>query len=80
MKATITFDLDEPVERIEHIRCIKAIDLSMAIYDLDQYLRTKTKYESDGMSEEVYEAYDSIRDKLRDILVERHISYDQLIN
>ena len=80
MKATITFDLDEPGERTEHIRCIKAIDLSMAIYDLDQYLRTKTKYESDGMPAEVYEAYESMRDKFKEILEERHISYDELIN
>lgn len=80
MKATLTFDLDEPEERTEHIRCIKAIDLSMAIYDLDQYLRAKTKYESEGMTSEVYDAYDLMREKLREILEERNISYDELIN
>ena len=78
--ATLTFDLTDAYDMIEHKRCVKAMDICMAIWEMDQYLRTKTKYESDGMSSEVYDAYDSMRDKLREILEERSISFDELIN
>jgi hypothetical protein len=78
--ATLTFDLTDPDDLIEHKRCIKAIDVCLAIWDMDQYLRTKTKYESEGMSSEVYDAYDTMREKLREILEDRSISFDELIN
>jgi hypothetical protein len=80
MKAQLTFDLFDAEDMIEHKRCIKALDICMAIWEMDQYLRTKTKYESEGMSSEVYDAYDSMREKLREILEERSISFDELIN
>jgi hypothetical protein len=80
MKAILEFDLNEPDDMIEHKRCIKAIDVCLAIWDMDQYLRTKTKYESNDMTEEEYNAYESMRDKLREILEERSISFDELIN
>jgi hypothetical protein len=78
--ATLTFDLTDADDVIEHKRCIKSIDVCLAMWEMDQYLRTKTKYESEGMSSEVYEAYDSMREKLREILVDRNISFDELIN
>jgi len=78
--ATLTFDLTDPYDIIEHKRCVKAIDVCLAIWDMDQYLRTKTKYESESMPSEVYDAYDTMREKLREILEERSISFDELIN
>jgi len=80
MKAQLTFDLFDAEDMIEHKRCIKALDICMAIWEMDQYLRTKTKYESDKMTEEEYKAYETMRDKLREILEERTISFDELIN
>jgi hypothetical protein len=80
MKAILEFDLNEAEDMIEHKRCIKALDICLAIWDMDQYLRTRIKYESDGMTEEEYNAYETMRDKLREILEERSISFDELIN
>ena len=80
MKAILEFDLNEADDMIEHKRCIKALDICLAIWEMDQYLRTKTKYESDGMTEEEYNAYETMREKLRELLEERSISFDELIN
>jgi hypothetical protein len=78
--ATLTFDLTDPDDLIEHKRCIKAIDVCLVIWDMDQYLRTRIKYESDTMTNEECGAYETMRDKLREILEERSISFDELIN
>jgi hypothetical protein len=78
--ATLTFDLTDAYDMIEHKRCVKAMDICMAIWEMDQYLRTKTKYESDNMTDEEYKAYESTREKLREILEEKAISFDELIN
>ena len=47
----------------------------LALWDLDQYLRSETKY-NDALDDKTYEAYDSVRTKLREFMHEHNISFD----
>lgn len=80
MKGTLEFNLDEPEDEIAYMRCVKAKDMALALWDVDQYLRAKTKYAPDSMSPEVYESLLETRDKLREIMSDNNIDLDELMS
>jgi hypothetical protein len=48
MKATLTFNLDNPDDALEHFRCIKSIDMALFIWDFANKLRELTDTSEDG--------------------------------
>jgi hypothetical protein len=80
MKAILEFDLNEPDDVEAHKRAVKALDLVIALWDIDQYLRSSLKYSSDGLTEDQYKVLDETREKFHDILRDRNISFDELLN
>lgn len=36
MEATLKFDLNDPEQRMEHFRCTKALDMAIALFDIQQ--------------------------------------------
>jgi hypothetical protein len=80
MKAKLIFDLEDRFDEEAHLRAVKSLDLAMVIYDMDQYLRSQTKYAPDSMSSEVYDALEAARDKLHEIMSERSIDLDKLVS
>lgn len=79
MKAILEFDLNEPEDVVAHKRAVKALDLILALWDMDQYLRSQTKYAPDSMSSEVWDALADVREKLHEIKTEYNISFDELL-
>jgi hypothetical protein len=77
MKATLEFNLDDGDDKAAHLRAIKALDMAIALWDMDQYLRGLIKYGE--LDDKVYQALEEARDKLRDILNERSIDLDELL-
>jgi len=45
---------------------------------LDQSLRAKTKYASDDLPQEKYDAYKEIRDKLRELMLNNNLDFDMV--
>ena len=80
MKAILEFNLDDSYDKEAHKRAVKSLDLVLALWDMDQYLRSETKYAPDSMSQEVYDALDKTRDKFYEILNDHNISFDELIS
>lgn len=80
MEATLRFNLDDSGERQAHLRAIKSTNLVIALWDIDQHLRAKTKYAPDSMPPEVYEALLETRDKLHQIMSEHNIDLDELLS
>ena len=74
MKAILEFDL--PDDHDEFLKVSRASDLYLAIWDLDQWLRSQTKYAPDDMSEDSYKAYQDCRDKLRQLLNEYNVNFE----
>ena len=74
MKAILEFNL--PEENDEFDLAVNAVKWYSVCWELDQYLRSKTKYAPDSMPNEVYEALNETRDKLRELLIENNINFD----
>ena len=73
MKAILEFNL--PEENVEFEFAINASKWCSVCWELEQYLRSKTKYAPDSMSNEVYEALNETRDKLRELLIEYNVKF-----
>lgn len=70
MKAKLIFDMDEPEDVIAHLRCTKALDMALALWDFSNKLRSISKYGSgdEDISQEFY-----------NILEEYNINLDKLV-
>lgn len=73
MKAILEFNLDEPDDQMAHIRCIKSLDLVLAIWDFQRHIIELIK-NGDGMEDitEVSQAFS-------EMLQEHGIKLDELI-
>ncbi len=41
MKGTLTFDLKDDQDRQEHLRCVKAIDMTCVLFEIDRNFKKK---------------------------------------
>ena len=78
MKATLEFDLEEGQDKTAHLRCVKAVIMAVALWDMDQYLRGLIKYGE--LDDATYKTLEETRDKLREIMSENSIDLDELLN
>jgi hypothetical protein len=74
-KAILQFDLDDPQERANHKRAVRALDYVLALWEIDQELRAIEKYREFN-TEEAKELIIEIRAKFYDVLSERDINLD----
>lgn len=74
MKAILKFDL--PEERKEFELATNSFKWYSVVWDMDQYLRSQTKYAPDSMSEETYKAFSDAREKLYQILNQNEVHFD----
>ena len=76
MKAILEFNL--PEDQQEFDLATKGMAFWSILWDLDQSLRAKTKYASDDLPQDKYDAYQEIRDELRELMSENMISFDMV--
>ena len=74
MKAILKYDLPEEVTEFE-MAC-NAEYMHLVLWELDQWLRSNTKYAPDGTHEEAYTAYELTRDKLNQLMNQYNISFE----
>ena len=67
----------ETEEENELTRVIKSLDITLSLWDLDQYLRSEIKYKDH--SEEKLETLCEVREALHEILSEKGLSLDELV-
>ena len=80
MKGTLEFNLDDSADMQAYLRAVKSTKLAITLWEMDQYLRSQTKYAPDSMPEEVYKALQQTRDKLHEIMSDNSIDLDELIS
>jgi hypothetical protein len=80
-KATLEYNLDEIDDRDAHLRAIKSLSLTIALWEMDQHLRSELKYgtREGELPDEAYKAIERAREKLFEILGENGISFDELM-
>lgn len=74
MKSILTFDL--PEDKDDHTLAIHGSDFYLAIWDLDQWLRSKLKYGHDYKT--VDDALEEAREQLHGFLEDRGVSLDMV--
>lgn len=79
MKAILEFNMDEFDDVVAHKRAVKSLDVLLVLYDFDQHLRSELKY-NENLTDEQYEKLDKTREKLYEIMNERNVSLDELLN
>jgi hypothetical protein len=76
MKAILEFNLPEDNQEFE--LATKGLKFWSVLYDLDQSLRAKTKYAPDSLPQDKYDAYQEIREELRELMSNNDISFDMV--
>ena len=76
MKAILEFNL--PDDQVEFDLACNSMKFWSVLWELDQDLRAKTKYAPDDLPQDKYDAYQEIRDKLRELMSEDNISFDMV--
>jgi len=74
MKAILEFDLPEDQDGY-HIH-FQSNNMYISLHDMQQFLRQKTKYANDDVSDEVLKAYEECREYLNQVLVDNDVSLD----
>lgn len=71
----ITFEFDS-IEEAEDVRtALDGYKYKLVIWDFDQYLRNQIKY-NDKLPSEVAEAYEDLREKLREFLNDYRVNIE----
>ena len=76
MKAILEFNLPDDQQDFEMAN--SAIKFWSVLWELDQELRSKTKYAPDDLPKDKYDAYQEIRDRLHELMSENLISFDMV--
>jgi len=76
MKATLEFNL--PDDQQEYDLANKGLAFWHVLWELDQELRANTKYAPDDMTDDDYDAYQKIRDKLYELMNDYNVNLDMV--
>jgi hypothetical protein len=76
MKAVLEFNLPEDQQDFE--LATKGMKFWSILWDLDQSLRAKTKYAPDSLPQDKYDAYQEIRDELRELMSDNNVNFDMV--
>jgi len=74
MKAILEYNL--PDDQSDFTLANNALNFWRVLYELDNELRAKTKYAPDDMTDDDYDAYQQIREKLHELMTENNVSLD----
>jgi len=76
MKAILEFNL--PDDQQDFDLATKGLKFWNILWELDQSLRSKTKYAPDDLPQDKYDAYQEIREELRELMSNNNISFDMV--
>ena len=74
MKATLEFNL--PEEQSDFDLAVNGAKAQSALCDMDQWLRSQTKYAPDDMSEDTFKAFELCREQLREIVYDNGLIFE----
>lgn len=81
MKAILEFDLNDPDDNMAHKRCVKSLDMALALWEIQTNLRKRCENMVEHSKEESkFEALEIIFQELREIFDDNNINTDELIN
>ena len=79
MKATLTFDLEQPEDAIAHLRCVRATDMAIALHEIVHTLR-RNMIRSYEISDKPAPPIEDIFDRINSVLEDLDLNIDNLIS
>jgi len=80
MKATLTFNLDDPYDQQAHLRAIKSVDMASFIFQLISNEKKSIMYQLENRDMKDWETVNLIFDRIHELLDEYGINIDELIS
>ena len=80
MKATLKFNLEFPDEQKAHLRCVKATDMAIVLFDLLCNARKTISHKHQDASEDFMEGVEVVIDHIRELCETQNINIDKLID
>jgi hypothetical protein len=83
-KATLEFNLNDPDDRMEYMRCNKSLDMALALWEIRYNTKKSIGYALEGKdlkgeSVSNYDVLDMVYERIYEILDEHNIKMDDLI-
>jgi hypothetical protein len=67
----------QTTDKDTHLLWLHGADSFFSLWDLDQWLREQTKY-VEGLSQDTYDAYETVRDKIREIMESHGVNLEMV--
>lgn len=81
MKAKLEFDLNDPDDRQAHLRCVKSLDMALALFEILHNTKKGIGYKIEGSNiTDPYEVLELVMEKIWDDAHSRGINMDELIS
>lgn len=80
MKAVLKFNLEFPDEQKAHLRCVKATDMALVLFDLLCNARKTISHKHQDASEDFMEGVEVVMDHIRELCETQNINIDELID
>lgn len=79
MKAQLIFDLDDYDDKIEHLKCVQAGEVLSALHEFIYNTKKGLKVDAEEKELDRYCAIDLVYEKFWEIMNERNIDIDKLV-
>jgi hypothetical protein len=84
MKAKLSYDLNDPDDKIAHLRAVKSLDMALVLFEITRNLGKNVvrrfEVEDDGSEYEVFDGIQEVFDRIQEILSDYSLDIDELIN
>lgn len=77
MECVIKFDLNNPESRMDHLRCTKALDMALVIWEIEHNLKRKFEYME--MSPDTWDMVEKVFEEINELLESHDIKIDKLV-
>lgn len=80
MKAKLEFDLSEPEERMEHLRCLKSLDMASTLFQIQYNCKRaiESEIESSGLTNP-YDVLDLVFSKIMNEYDDHNINISEIL-
>jgi hypothetical protein len=81
MKAKLIFDLNDPDQKMEHLRCVKSLDMALALWEISTNAKKQCYRIAEGkeMQGESVDYINLVFEKIYEIMEEHSIDVDDLV-
>ena len=81
MKAKLEFDLNDPDDRMSHLRAVKSLDMASALFDITRLKKqVERRFETDTTECDSFDVIQDVFDRIYEVLSDNNIDVDELIN